>query len=190
MGNLIGRDRKIVSFFSRLSQRKPEKVRLSPLKVLLYLESHQRYKRVSSTTKLGEEIGIRGYQAITESYIWLSDHGCIAPAPGIHAPAAEIRDPNELVITPLGKKFLKPYLATFSLEEVASITAAMSFLAFVLGASYDLFPMSPSLSWILVLADSLVGVAMAIVAALAVRAGRIRYKDHISSLIDSVRDRG
>ena len=69
--------------------KKPEKIRLSPLKVLLYLESHQRHQRVSAPDKLGREIGIGGYDTITNSYLWLNAHGYLAPAPEVHRLAAE-----------------------------------------------------------------------------------------------------
>ncbi len=66
------------SYLTRLLRRrsvqKPEKVRLSPLKVLLYLESHKRHTRASAPDKLGHEVGIGGYDTITGSYLWLNAH--------------------------------------------------------------------------------------------------------------------
>ena len=96
----LGMQRSHVSSFMRrlFGQREPERIRLSPLKVLLYLESHQRKSRVSTPEKLGREIGIGGYDTIKDSYLWLLGRKYIAPAPGtpIIAPA-EILDPREFV---------------------------------------------------------------------------------------------
>ncbi|MDA4132802.1 MAG: hypothetical protein OK454_06730 [Thaumarchaeota archaeon] len=171
-------------------QKKPEKIRLSPLKVLLYLESHQRHQRVSSPDKLGREVGIGGYDTITSSYLWLYDHRYIAPATDVHKVAAEITDPNEFVVTPLGRKALKPYLATFSLEEVAGIAALTLGLGFVLGLTYVLYLLYPSYLWLLFVFDLAVGVGIVTVAALTLKAGRERYRDRVASLIESVVDRG
>ena len=154
------------------------------------MESNQRHRRVSAPDKLGREIGIGGYDTITGSYLWLYDHGYVASAPGVSKPVAAITDPNELVVTLLGKKALKPYLATFSLVEVASIAATMSVLTFILGLNYDLFQLYPSLLMALTLVDLLAALAMGVVAAMAMRIGRTRHKERVSSLIDSVVDRG
>lgn len=171
--------------------REPERMRLSPLKVLLYLESHQRKARVSTPEKLGREIGIGGYDTIKDSYLWLLGRKYIAPAPGtpIITPA-EILDPREFVVTPLGKKALKPYLATFSLAEVTSVAATTLGLGFILGLTYVLFQFYPSYLWVLVILDLVVGSVLGVMASLALKEGRRRYKERIASLIESVTDRG
>jgi hypothetical protein len=94
------------------------------------------------------------------------------------------------VVTSLGKKALKPYLATFSLGEVASITVTMSVLAFMLGMTYNLFQLFPSYLIALIVMDLLAGVGMGVAAVNAVRIGRYRHKERVSLLIDSVVDRG
>jgi hypothetical protein len=170
--------------------QKPEKIRLSPLKVLLYLESHQRHKRASAPDKLGHEVGIGGYDTITGSYLWLIAHGYIAPAPDIHKLAAEITDPNEFVVTPLGRRALKPYLGTFSLTEVAGVAISTLGLGFVLGLTYVLFQLYPAYLWLLIILDVALGFVIAVVAAVMLKAGRERYKERVASLVESVVDRG
>jgi hypothetical protein len=171
-------------------RRKPDKIRLSPLKVLLYLESHPRHQRVSAPDKLGHEVGIGGYDTITNSYLWLSAHGYVAPAPDVHKLAAEITDPNEFVVTPIGKKALKPYLATFSLEEVAGIAVLTLGLGFVLGSTYVSYQLYPSYLWLLIAFDLAFGITIAVVARSTLKAGRERYRERVGSLIESVVDRG
>jgi hypothetical protein len=167
------------------------RIRLSPLKVLLYLESHRRKERVSTPERLGREIGIGGYDTIKDSYLWLLGRKYIAPAPGtpIISPT-EILDPREFVVTPLGKKALKPYLATFSLAEVASVAATTLGLGFVLGLSYFLFQLYPSYLGFLTLLDVVVTAVFAIMATLTLKEDRQRYKERVASLIESVTDRG
>jgi hypothetical protein len=174
----------------RRSGQKPEKIRLSPLKVLLYLESHQRHARASAPDKLGHEVGIGGYDTITGSYLWLNAHEYIAPAPDVHKLAAEITDPNEFVVTPLGKRALKPYLGTFSLAEVAGVATFTLLLGFALGLTYVLFQLYPSYVWLLFILDLALGLVIAIAAAVMLKAGRERYKERVASLIESVVDRG
>ena len=174
----------------RRSAQKPEKIRLSPLKVLLYLESHQRHTRASAPDKLGHEVGIGGYDTITGSYLWLSAHGYIALAPDVHKLAAEITDTNEFVVTPLGKRALKPYLGTFSLTEVAGVATSTLVFGFVLGLTYVLFQLYPAYLWLLITLDVALGLVIAIVVAVMLKAGRERYKERVASLIESVVDRG
>ena len=192
MGSLISRDRKLLSFISRLSQRKLEKVRLSPLKVLLYLDGHQKGTRASTPERLGKEIGIGGYDTIKNSYTWLSDHGYVALAPGVPTVdgVAEIIDPNELVVTPLGRDALRPFLAAFSLQEVASVALAMLGLGFVLGLTEIVFQMYPSYLWDFFLLDLAFGIAVSYVTSVALREARVRKKERVASLIESVTDRG
>ena len=172
------------------SGQKPEKIRLSPLKVLLYLASHQRHARASAPDKLGHEVGIGGYDTITGSYLWLNAHGYIAPAPDIHKLAAEITDPNEFVVTPLGKRALKPYLGTFSSTEVAAVATSTLGVGFLLGLTYVLFQLYPAFLWLLIILDVALGLVIAVVAAVMLKAGRERYKERVASLIESVVDRG
>ncbi|MDG6921346.1 MAG: hypothetical protein JRN27_08475 [Nitrososphaerota archaeon] len=192
MGSHIGRDRKFLSFFSRLWQRKLEKVRLSPLKVLLYLDRYQKGTRASTPERLGKEIGIGGYDTIKNSYTWLSNHGYVALAPGVPTVegVAEMIDPNELVVTPLGRDALKPFLAAFSLQEVASIALAMLGLGFVLGLTEVVFQMYPSYFWGFALLDLAFGIAVSYVTSVALREARVRKKERVASLIESVTDRG
>ena len=171
-------------------RNEPEKIRLSPLKVLLYLESHQRSKRVSAPDKLGQEVGIGGYDTITNSYLWLIAHGYIAPAPGVHKLAAEIKDPNEFLVTPLGKKALRPHLATFSLAEIAAIAASALGLGFFLGLAYLLFLLYPSYLWLVATLDCVAGAVIFGIVTLALKVGRERYRERVASLMESVVDRG
>jgi hypothetical protein len=173
------------------SRREPARIRLSPLKVLLYLESHQNQARVSTPKRLGLEIGIVGYDVIKNSYLWLLEHGYIAPAPDIPIIApAEILDPREFVVTPLGKKALEPYLATFSMAEVASVAAVTLGLGFILGLSYLLFQLYPSYLGLLILLDTVISAVFATMGILTLKEGRQRYKERVASLIESVKDRG
>ena len=192
MSETTSRDRKSLPLLARLSQRKLEKVRLSPLKVLLYLDGHQKGTRASTPERLGKEIGIGGYDTIKNSYTWLSDHGYVALAPGVPTVdgVAEIIDPNELVVTPLGRDALKPFLAAFSLQEVASIALTTLGLGFVLGLTGVVFQMYPSYLWDLVLLDLAFGVAVSYAAFVALREARGRKKERVASLIESVTDRG
>jgi hypothetical protein len=153
--------------------------------------SHGRKDRASSPEKLGHEIGIGGYDTITQSYLWLLEHRYIAAAPDTPATAAsEIRDPREFVVTSLGMKALKPYLAPFALEEVLSITALTLVLGFVLGLTYTLTQLYPSYAWVLILIDLIVIVVIAGMMAVVLRVGRRRYRERAASLIESVTDRG
>ncbi len=192
MGSHIGRERRFLSFFSRLWQRKLEKVRLSPLKVLLYLDGHQKGTRASTPERLGKEIGIGGYDTIKNSYTWLSDRGYVALAPGVPTVdgVAEIIDPNELVVTPLGRDALKPFLAAFSLQEVASIALAMLGLGFFLGLTEVVFQMYPSYFWDFSLLDLAFGITVSYVTFVALREARVRKKERVASLIENVTDRG
>ena len=192
MGSHIGRDRKFLSFFSRLWQRKLEKVRLSPLKVLLYLDGHQKGTRASTPERLGKEIGIGGYDTIKNSYTWLSDHGYVALAPGVPTVdgVAEIIDPNELVVTPLGRDALKPFFAAFSLQEVVSIALTMLGFGFVLGLTEVVFQMYPSYLWEFSLLDFAFGITVSYVTFVSLREARVRKKERVASLIESVTDRG
>jgi len=192
MGDTTSRDRKSLSFFARLSRRKLEKVRLSPLKVLLYLDGHQKGSRASTPERLGKEIGIGGYDTIKNSYTWLSDHGYVALAPGVPTVdgVAEIIDPNELVVTPLGRDALKPFLAAFSLQELASIALTTLGFGFILGLTAVVFQMYPSYFWDYFLLDIAFGIAVSYVTSVALREARVRKKERIASLIESVTDRG
>lgn len=167
-----------------------ERIRLSPLKVLLYLESHERGRRVSAPDKLGQEVGIGGYGTITDSYLWLISHGCIAPAPGVPGAPSEIKDPNEFVVTDRGESILKPYLATFSLGEVATVAGSTLALGFFLGLAYILFELYPSYYWLLTTLGLAVGVVVLALAAITLKAGRERYRARVASLMESVVDRG
>jgi hypothetical protein len=172
-------------------RRKAERIRLSPLKVLLYLASHERKDRASSPEKLGQEIGIGGYDTITQSYLWLLEHRYIAAAPGTPTTASsEIRDPREFIVTPLGQKALKPYLATFTLEEVLSVAALTLVLGFALGPTYALIQLYPSYASVLILIDVMVVVVIAGIMTVVLKVGRKRYKVRAASLIESVTDRG
>ena len=168
------------------------RIRLSPLKVLLYLDRHETGARVSTPEKLGKEIGVGGYDTIKNSYTWLFDHRYVALAPGVPVVGgvAEILDPNELVVTPLGREALKPFLAAFSLQEVASIAFATLGLGFVLGLTEVVFQMYPSYLWALTLLDGAFGVAVSYVVSMALREARVRKKERVASLIESVTDRG
>lgn len=168
------------------------RIRLSPLKVLLYLDRHETGARVSTPERLGKEIGIGGYDTIKNSYTWLFDHRYVALAPGVPmvGGVAEILDPNELVVTPLGRKALKPFLAAFSLQEVASIAFATLGFGFVLGLTEVVFQMYPSYLWALALLDGGFGVAVSYVVSMALREARVRKKERVASLIESVTDRG
>jgi hypothetical protein len=172
--------------------RKHERIRLSPLKVLLYLESHERDARVSTPERLGREIGIGGYDTIKNSYVWLLDHRYVAPAPNVPmvGGTAEILDPRDLIVTPQGKNALKPYLAAFTLEEVASLALTTLGFGFVLGLTDIVFELYPSYLPILVLVDLAFGAALLIVATLALKEARRRKKERVASLIESVTDRG
>jgi hypothetical protein len=175
-----------------LGPRKHARIRLSPLKVLLYLEAHQREVRVSTPSKLGEETGIKGYDVIKNSYAWLFEHGYIAVAPGIPlvGGVAEILDPRELVVTAFGKEALKPYLATFSLEEVVGVALSTLALGFFLGLTEVLFQLYPTYLWIVILLDLVAGILLSAVAALALREANGRKKERVAELIESVTDRG
>lgn len=70
---------------SLIGREKFERIRLSPLKVLLYLESHRREERLSATDRLGQEIGIGGWDTMTQSHLWLIDRKYVAVAPGLPA---------------------------------------------------------------------------------------------------------
>ncbi|MDG6916946.1 MAG: hypothetical protein JRM85_05055 [Nitrososphaerota archaeon] len=195
MGNTVLESRRPhLSLFLRrwLGPRKNERIRLSPLKVLLYLERHQRETRVTTPERLGREIGIGGYDTIKNSYVWLHDHGYLAPAPSVPmvGGVAEILDPRDWVVTPLGKKALKPYLAAFSLEEVGGIALTTLGFGFVLGLTEVVFQLYPSYLWILLLFDFIFGAVVSIAASSALREARSRKKDRVASLIESITDRG
>ena len=168
------------------------RIRLSPLKVLLFLDRHEKGARASTPEKLGKEIGIGGYDTIKNSYTWLFDHRYVALAPGVPMVegVAENLDPNELVVTPLGRETLKPFLAAFSLVEVASIAFTTLGLGFVLGLTAVVFQMYPSYLWDLVLLDLAFGVTVSYNAFVALRETRVRKKERVASLIESVTDRG
>ena len=185
--------RLLLSFLRRwLGPSKHERIRLSPLKVLLYLDRHQRGTRASTPERLGREIGIGGYDTIKNSYAWLFDHGYIGLAQEVPmvGGVAEILDPNELVVTPRGRNALKPFLAAFSLQEVASIAFTTLGLGFVLGFTEVVFQIYPSYLWILVLLDIAFGVAFSYVTSLALRDEKGRKKERVASLIESITDRG
>lgn len=175
-----------------LGRRKHERIRLSPLKVLLYLEAHQREARVSTPSRLGKETGIKGYDVIKNSYAWLFEHGYIAVAPRVPmvGGVAEVLDPRELVVTPFGKKALKPYLATFSLEEVVGVALGTLALGFFLGLTEVLFQLYPAYVWVVILLDLVAGIILSAVAALALREAKGRKKERVAELIESVTDRG
>jgi len=183
-----------LSLFLRrwLGPRRHERIRLSPLKVLLYLESHQREARETTPERLGREIGIGGYDTIKNSYVWLLDHGYVTPAPDVPKirGSAEILDPRDLVVTPQGEKALKPYLTAFSTEEVASIALAALGLGFVLGLTEVVFQLYPSYLGILVVTDLAFTLAISVVVALALKEANRRKKERVASLIESVTDRG
>jgi hypothetical protein len=195
MGNAILESRRPhLSLLLRrwLGPRKNERIRLSPLKVLLYLDRHQRGKRAATPERLGREVGIGGYDTIKSSYTWLFDHGYVALAPGVPmiGGVAEILDPNELIVTPQGRAALKPFLATFSLEEVAGIAFSTFGFGFVLGLTEVVSQLYPSYLWALGLLDLAFGVAASYVVLVALREARGRKKERIASLIESVTDRG
>lgn len=160
------------------------------MKILLYLESHQRYKRASSPDKLGREIGIGGYDTVKGSYVYLSDHGYVAPAPGAKAPTSEITDPNELVVTPQGRKALMPYLGTYSSWEMVGVSLSAMGLGLGLGAIMIIFQPYPSLLWLMVLLGVMVAASMAILVVVVLAIGRYRYRRRVASLIESITDRG
>ena len=160
------------------------------MKVLLYLESHERHKRVSAPDKLGREVGIGGYDTITGSYLWLIEHGYVAPAPDVHKLAAEIIDPNDFVVTSLGEKALKPYLGTFSIAEVAAVATSTLGLGFFLGLTYVLYQLYPSYLWLLIILDLAIGAVIVAMAFVTLKVGRERYRERVASLIESVVDRG
>jgi hypothetical protein len=166
-----------------------EKTRLSPLKILLYLESHQRYRRASSPRKLGREIGIGGYKVIIDSYVWLKDHGYVAPAPGVPAEVAEIRDPNELVVTPLGRKALEPYLKAYTSWEVVGVTLTTMGLGWGLGAIMVFFMSYASFLWLEALLGGMIIMSMVAVAATVLAIGRRKYVKGVARLINAVVDR-
>ncbi len=195
MGNaVLDGGRLYLSLFLRewLGPGKHERIRLSPLKVLLYLELHRREARVTTPEKLGREIGIGGYDTIKNSYDWLFEHGYIATAPNIPVVGgrAEILDPNELIVTPQGKKALKPFLGPFSLEEVAGVALVTLGFGFILGLTEVVFQLYPTYLWMLTLLDFIFGVVVSIVASSALREARSRKKDRVASLIESITDRG
>ena len=103
---------------------------------------------------------------------------------------AEILDPRDWVVTPLGKKALKPYLATFSLEEVGSIALTTLGFGFVLGLTEVVFQLYPSYLWIILLLDFVFVVAVSFLTSSALREARSRKKDRVASLIESITDRG
>lgn len=166
-----------------------EKTRLSPLKILLYLESHQRYRRASSPRKLGREVGIGGYKVIIDSYVWLKDHGYVAPAPGVQAEVAEIRDPNELVVTPLGKKALEPYLKAYTSWEVVGVALATMGLGYGLGAIMVIFWSYRTFLWLEPLFGGIIIASMVAVASTVLMIGRRKYVKGVSRLINTVFDR-
>ena len=169
-----------------------DRIRLSPLKVLLYLDRNRREERVTTPERLGREVGIGGYDTIKNSYVWLFDRGYIALAPGtpVTGGVAEILDPQDLVVTPLGKRALKPFLAAFSLEEVAAVAFATLGLGFVLGLTGVVLQLYPSYFWILALLDVAFGLTVSYVALLTLREEKGRKKERIASLIESIADRG
>lgn len=166
-----------------------EKTRLSPLKILLYLESHQRYRRAPSPRKLGKEVGIGGYKVIIDSYVWLKDHGYVAPAPGVQTQVAEIRDPNELVVTPLGKKALEPYLKAYTSWEVVGVALTTMGLGWGLGAIMVLFWSYPSFLWLEPLFGGMIIASAVGVATIVLTIGRWKYVKGVSQLINTVLDR-
>ena len=195
MGSVVlegGRSHLFLLFKRLFGRRRPVRIRLSPLKVLLYLEQHQRETRVATPERLGREIGIGGYDTIKNSYVWLFDHGYVAVAPDVPMVGgkAEILDPRELIVTTLGKKALEPYLAAFDKEEVVSVGLAMLGLGFVLGLTEVVFRLYPSYLWYLILLDFSFGTAVAFIGFSALREARRRKKDHVASLIESIADRG
>ena len=166
-----------------------EKTRLSPLKILLYLESHRIYRRASSPRKLGKEVGIGGYKVIIDSYVWLNDHGYVAPAPGVRTQVAEIRDPNELVVTPLGRKALEPYLKAYTSWEVVGVALATMGLGWGLGVMAVLFWSYPSFLWLEPLFGGMIIVLMVVVVVMVLAVGRWKYVRGVSRLINTVTDR-
>ncbi len=172
-----------------LGRRKLQKIRLSPLKVLLYLESTERMKRVASPEKLKREIGVGGYNTVTDSLRWLVDHKYITAAPGTPAiPPSTILDPTEFVVTPLGKEALKPYLNNFG-AGVAMEIGLLVFLGFFLGAIFVLHLMYPSFLWFEAIFGT-VGVAAIIVPLMMIiRIGSRDRKTRVAEVMNSVADR-
>lgn len=171
------------------SRRKLEKIRLTPLKVLLYLESTERKERVTSPGKLRLEIGMGGYDPVRQSYIWLLDHGYIAPAPGTPDIApSELLDPREFVVTPLGKEALKPHLKAFSLGQALEI-ALLAAIAFFLGWTYVLYQLYPEYMWLEGLIGLVAAAPLAVSIIMVLRIEARRRKNRALHLLESVVDR-
>lgn len=181
----------LVRFVDRVSGReKAKKIRLSPLKILLYLESRKRHERVTSIDKLKDEVGIGGYDTIRKSFGWLLEHKYIAPAPNVPVISpSEILDPQEFVVTSLGRRALRPFLATFSLNEVLIISTMTMVLGLALGPSYAMWSADTSYSGLLVALDLIAVTVVVSLMLVMTTEARERHQAHVVSLIQSVIDR-
>lgn len=126
---------------------------------------------------------------IIDSYVWLKDHGYVASAPGVSAPVAEIRDPNELVVTLLGKKALEPYLKAYTSWEVVGVALATMGLGWGLGAIMVLFWSYPSFLWLEALFGAMIIASMVVVTTMVLVIGRWKYVKGVARLISTVTDR-
>lgn len=117
---------------------------LNYVQILLYLESHQKGERPSSPQKLAHELGIAEL-TVVRGYESLLYHGYIAVAQGVPSSNQyEIRDPNEFVITSLGRKALRPFLNSFGFIEVTLVGVLMLGLGVVVGLIYSGYELYPS----------------------------------------------
>jgi hypothetical protein len=170
-------------------RRKLRKTRLSPLKVLLYLESTERKRRATSPERLKREIGVGGYNTITDSFLWLVSHQYIAPAPGTLATLpSQMLDSTEFIVTPLGKEVLKPYLNTFGIHAVMEL-GLLTALVFVLGGVFVLYQLYPGFLWF----EEIIGVMAAAMITppllMTARVATKERKNRVAELMNSVTDR-
>lgn len=156
---------------------------LNYVQILLYLDSHARGQRLSSAEKLAHELGI-AQLTVVRGYESLIEHGYIAvPHDVPPSNRYEIRDPNEFVVTALGRKALRPFLGTFGFVEVALVGVLMLGLGLMIGLIYSAYELYPSYL------DALLIIAVAIVVAIAglltylVRTGRETRRSQLSTAL-------
>lgn len=126
---------RIGDFFRRLfGVEKVGKFSLNYLSVLLYLERTPKEQRATSAEKLEKDLVIAprtivsAFHALLESkYIALESSEAESTNP------YEVRDSSLFVVTPLGRKALKPFTATFGYFTVILLTCFSCAFGVMLG---------------------------------------------------------
>ena len=110
------------------------KISLNYLSVLVYLERTPKDERATSAEKLEQQLGIAP-RTIVSAFEALLDSKYIALASDADKSTNPygVRDSNLFVVTPLGRKALKPFLGTFSYFTVALLTCFACAFGVMLG---------------------------------------------------------